>query len=309
MLNKIKEQTKSFLLLNETEMLNKTLLLRQKTFGRKISFCSIINARNGLCEMDCAFCAQSKNNVLPGTSWPMLKPDILKNKVEKLLENPISRIGIVTSGKKLADRELEAFCQFLDLCSTDIKKRICASFGSLEKEKLKLLKDHGLAHYHHNLETSENFYPNVSKCQKWRNRLLTVLHAKDIGLQVCSGGIFGIGETWDDRIDLALCLKEAEISHIPLNFFTPVKGTPLENKKILDAGAALKIIALFRFILPEATLRICGGRTAVLQNQEDKIFKAGANAMMTGNYLTTSGSNIDYDLQLLKQYGYDLAVF
>jgi len=173
----------------------------------------------------------------------------------------------------------------------------------LSKEDLLQLKDAGLERYHNNLETSERFFPEICTTHSYHDKLETIREVKSSGLSLCSGGIFGLGETWEDRIDMAFALREIGPDSVPVNFLTPVKGTRLGLNKIPDPFDALKIISLYRFILPDKEIRVCGGRLQTLGELHSLIFPAGADGLLTGNYLTTLGRNFEDDLKLIDQYG------
>ena len=179
----------------------------------------------------------------------------------------------------------------------------CATLGLLSGEDLLLLKDAGLERYHNNLETSERFFPEICTTHTYQDKLETIREVKSAGLSLCSGGIFGLGETWEDRVEMAFALREIGPDSVPINFLTPVKGTRLGLNRILDPFEALKIISLYRFILPEKEIRVCGGRLQTLGELHAFIFPAGADGLLTGNYLTTLGRNFEDDLKLINQYG------
>jgi biotin synthase len=179
----------------------------------------------------------------------------------------------------------------------------CATLGLLSGEDLLLLKDAGLERYHNNLETSERFFSEICTTHTYQDKLETIREVKSSGLSLCSGGIFGLGETWEDRIDMAFALRDISPDSVPINFLTPVKGTRLGVQKLLDPFDALKIISLYRFILPDKEIRVCGGRIQTLGEFNSFIFPAGADGLLTGNYLTTVGRNFEDDLKLINHYG------
>ena len=177
----------------------------------------------------------------------------------------------------------------------------------MTSDDLEYLKEKGVKRIHHNLETSKNYYSFICSTQTWESRLNTIQEALDSGFEVCAGGLFGMGETWSDRIELAIALREHFITNIPINFLVPHEKTPLSGIELLKSEEALKIIAVFRLLMPNATLRICGGRRMILGKNEKEIFKAGANAFMTGNYLTALGNNPDEDLKMIQNLGMEVA--
>ena len=294
----------------EDELFSSAQALRAKHFGRKIELCAIINARSGSCPMNCVFCSQSSHYHNHGTgsaaNFAMLPAKKLVQQITALKELPLRRIGIVTSGKTLPKQDLQELIEALACLPAHWQGRVCASLGSLPPADLTLLREAGLSRFHHNLESSEDFYPNICTTQTWRSRLQTVRSATAAKLEICCGGLFGLGETWQQRIDFALRLREEGISNVPLNFLQPQPGTPLAGQPPLSAAEALRIIAVFRHILPKATLRVCGGRPLVLQNRQKDIFAAGANALMTGDYLTTKGQTLQGDLELIQSLGLEL---
>lgn len=280
--------------------------LRKTFFGNRVDLCAIVNAKSGDCPMDCGFCAQSRH--ASGSRKCSLEKDELAEKILNLAKYPVNRIGIVTSGGLLTDNELDGFIAILSTLPDDVLARVCVSFGRLNPVQLATLRKIGILRYHHNLETSEQYYSRICSTQTWRQRESTVIAAAEAEFCNCTGGLFGMGESWEDRIDLAFSLKKLRVKNIPLNFLDPQKGTRMENNKVMAAKEALRIIAIFRHILPDATLRICGGRPKVFVNNQPDIFKAGANALMTGNYLTTNGICIANDLHMLAKNGFELSM-
>ena len=300
-------QARTLLALPTEKLLDQANSLREEAFGKRIVLCAIINARSGNCGMNCAFCAQSSHNHTPITTFPLLPREVLKERILTLTKLPVHHIGIVTSGAALQDDELEILTSLFAAFSKDIQKRLCTSLGRLTPSALARLHTSGITRFHHNLETSQHYYPSICTSQTWQERLATVAAARRAGFVNCTGGLFGMGESWDDRIALALTLKEHNISQVPINFLHPHPQTPLAYRKPLDADEALRIIALFRHILPRATLRICGGRPITLGAMQEHIFAAGANALMVGNYLTTQGQDFQEDLAMLHKLGLDYA--
>ena len=290
------------------ELLNETNKVRNETFGNDIDFCAIVNIKSGRCTMDCRFCAQSQHHYAASETYPLISTAELASETERLWSQNIRRVGWVSSGRSPTAEELDAIIDSAAslLSSKDEHQLCCASLGQLESSALSRLKESGFCRYHHNLETSEQFYPSICTTQSWRDRRKTVERVKELGWPVCSGGLFGLGETWEDRHQLALTLKKLEVDSVPLNFLNPIAGTPLADRALLSPDEALRIIALFRLTLPKATLRICGGRPAVFagREQDELLFRAGANALMTGNYLTTSGISPEKDREMLERCGF-----
>ena len=279
--------------------------LRRHFFGNKIEICFIINAKSGNCNMNCRFCSQSAFNSTDIEKYPFKDEQELEDIVSAWEKYPVARCGIVTSGGALTDEDVEKLARFIENRRTKGKEKplICGSLGRLKAHAIERLKQAGLTRLHHNLESNESFYPNVCTTQLWRDRLDTVYQAMEHGLSVCCGGLFGLGESWEDRIQFALELKREGIRNIPINFLYPHPGTPLAHQPVMSAAEALRIIALFRHIIPDATLRICGGRVSVLKERQYEMFAAGANAFMSGNYLTIPGAGIEADLAKLRELG------
>jgi biotin synthase len=275
--------------------------IREAFSGDMIDLCAILNAKSGSCPEDCSYCAQSSKSKADIIKYPLLKKETAIEKAQEAKNGGVKRFSIVTSGRKVGKTELREIAFMIEGIK-NIGLIPCASLGLLNKDELSFLKDRGLDRYHHNLETSERFFPHVCKTHTYKDKLKTLEAAQAIGLSVCSGGIFGMGETWEDRIDMAFSLKELDVDSVPVNFLIPIKGTPLSDRELLEPFEALKIISLFRFILPHKAIRICGGRVQVLGEFGSMIFMAGADSLMTGNYLTTTGRTFEDDLRFIRQH-------
>jgi len=284
------------------DLFSKANRLREKFHGNKIDLCSIINAKSGACPEDCSFCAQSSHSKTNTGVYPLISRDKILETAVTVKGSGVRRFCIVTSGKKTSGRDLQDICGSIE----EIRKTgllPCATLGLIGKEELEQLKTAGLHRYHHNLETSEAFFSEICTTHTYREKLKTIEAAKSLGFSICSGGIFGLGESWDDRIDLAFALKELEVDSVPINFFTPISGTPLANRDLLQPLEALKIISIYRLILPDREIRVCGGRPATLREMNSYIFFAGADGLLIGNYLTTSGRDPGEDLQMIRDMG------
>lgn len=292
----------------ENELFASATSLREHYFDNRIEACFIINAKSGNCNMNCKFCSQSGFNHTEIEHYPFKSEDELEQIVSAWEQYPVGRCGIVTSGGALTDADVEKLASFIEKRKANGKKspQICGSLGRLKHRALERLKQAGMDRLHHNLETNESFYPNVCTTQQWRDRLDTVHQAQEHGLSICCGGLFGLGETWEDRISFAFELKEEGIRNIPINFLYPHPGTPMAGRPIMPPEEGLRIIALFRHIIPNATLRICGGRVSVLRERQYEMFAAGANAFMTGNYLTIAGAGVEADMKKIQDLGLEL---
>ncbi|MBU2591267.1 MAG: biotin synthase BioB [Nitrospinota bacterium] len=277
--------------------------IRRKFKGERINLCSIINAKSGLCPEDCAFCSQSAKNNSEVAVYELVEKEKIVCEAKRAASNGAGRFGIVTSGKGVTPQDLNVIAASIEeiTCSSNIKA--CASLGILAKGELTSLKKAGLKRYHHNLETAESFFPNICSSHSYQENIDTVRAAKEIGLQVCCGGIFGMGETNEQRVELALTLRELNVDSVPLNFLNPIKGTKMEGRPLLPPIEALKIIAMHRFILPDKDIKAAGGRSVVLRDLQSLLFAAGANSMMVGDYLTTKGRQVSDDIQMVADLG------
>lgn len=274
---------------------------RRRGVGSRIEVCGIVNAKSGKCGEDCRFCAQSAHHSTEIFEYPLKSAQEIVTAAKAAKENGASRFGIVTSGNRLNDKEVGVIAEAVKLISRDVGIGACASLGALDEKALKELKDSGLTRYHHNLETSRTFYPRIVSTHTYDERVNTVVAAKKAGLEVCSGGIIGLGETWQDRLEMALTLKELDVNAVPLNILVPIKGTPLGNVEPLSAAEALRAIALFRLILSDKDIKVIAGRETVLKDSHFLMYMAGANGMMVGGYLTVGGRGVDEDKLLLKE--------
>lgn len=286
------------------ELLSVTERIRRLHKGIEVNLCSIVNAKSGLCKEDCSFCSQSVKYNTGVNEYPMITPDKIVDSAKCAEEFGAREFSIVTSGSKIEkDRDVAILTETLSKMKDSVGMERCASLGMLGKETLRKLKDSGLQSYHHNLETSRTYFPNICTTHKYDDDVEVVKTAKEVGFYVCSGGLFGLGESWHDRVELAQTLKELDVDSIPINFLNPRPGTPLEGASNLTPRECLKIIALFRLMLPKKDIVICGGRQVNLRDLQPLIFAAGANGMMVGNYLTTPGRNPKDDLQMLQDLG------
>ena len=283
--------------------------VRQACCGNQVDLCSIINVKSGNCSENCHFCSQSAHN--PGQDSPIYG---LKSAEEILAQAKAAeaagakRFCLVSQGRgpKYSSPKSGEFGQILAtvaqiVAETNIKP--CCALGEVTPEQAQALREAGVTRYNHNLEASENFYPEIVTTHTWRDRIETVKNLKAAGIQACTGGIIGMGESWSDRIDLALALRELEVESVPLNLLNPREGTPLGHLPKLDPYEALKAIAIFRMILPKQIIRYAGGREAVMGELQALGLKAGINAMLIGHYLTTMGQSPAEDHAMLKALG------
>ena len=280
-------------------------MLRNHFKGNRIDLCGVVNAKSGKCGEDCIFCAQSSHHKTDLKAYPLIATSEMIQSAWVAGDDGAHRFGIVTSGKGITNREeLEKICESIREISENSDLTPCASLGVLSDEQLARLRGAGLKRYHHNLETAESYFPQICSTHTYNERVRAILMVKKKGFEVCSGGIFGLGETSEQRVELAFALKDLEVDSVPLNFLNPVKGTPAEKFPPLPPLEILKIIALFRFVLPKKDIRVCGGREVGLRTLQPLMYLAGANGTMVGNYLTTSGRDSRVDLQEILDLGF-----
>lgn len=280
--------------------------IRQHFHGSRFALCSIINARSGRCSEDCRFCAQSACHQSGIDEYEIIDLAKALEIAEDNDRNEVHRISLVTSGRSASDATLDRLERIYAAISRATMMKLCGSLGLLTREKVARLKEMGVVRYHCNLETSRDFFPTVCTTHSWEDKIQTLTLAREAGMSVCSGGIIGMGETMADRIDLAFELRELQVNSIPINILTPIPGTPLADLQPLGIEEVLTTIALFRFINPQAVIRIAGGRQQLGEDQY-RCFMAGANGAMVGNYLTTTGSSIEEDLRNFTVMGFSFA--
>jgi len=274
--------------------------IREHFKGNTVSLCSIINAKSGRCSENCAFCAQSSWHKTNAPVYPLAEEKDILRRAEESERMGAHCFGIVTSGSEIKPgKDLELICNALRLIRSKTSVKPSCSLGILDKETAAELKEAGMATYHHNLETSRSYFPRICTTHDYEKDVETVRSVKSVGLKVCCGGIFGLGESFEHRIELAETLRELNADTIPINFLTPLAGTPLAEANFLTPLECLKIIAIYRFILPDKNLTVCGGREKNLRELQSWIFLAGANGMMTGDYLTTQGRDPEQDRRML----------
>lgn len=274
---------------------------RKDYVGDRIELCNILNAKSGLCAEDCKFCAQSCRYKTGINTYPLKSIDEMLEAAFKAKEIGAERFDIVTSGNILSSDELKRIADAIALIRDRVDIKLCASLGKLSAKDLLFLKSAGLGRYHHNIETSPGYFSAITTTHTFKDRLETIRAAKAAGLEVCSGGIIGLGESWDDRIDIALELRDLDVTSVPLNILVSIKGTPLENTASLSPIDAIKTIALFRIILQDKIIKVAAGRESVLKDFQAMAFMAGANGMLIGGYLTIKGRSVDEDRLFIEE--------
>lgn len=279
--------------------------LRQHFCGNAFDICTIINGKNGKCSENCKFCAQSAHYKVSIEEYPLLDCKSLLKEAICNHDKGILRYSVVTSGKKLADDELESVCNSYSKIRKNCDISLCASHGLLSIEQLLKLKNVGIQRYHNNLETSRKNFPNICTTHTYDDKINTIKAAQKAGLEVCSGGIIGLGETMEDRIDMALDIRGLGIKSVPVNILSPIPETPYEKLPVLTADEVRKTVAIFRFILPDAAIRLAGGRD-LIADKGRSLFLSGANAAISGDMLTTSGIIISDDMRMIKELKFEV---
>lgn len=298
-----RDEDLGWLLEAELSELQAGAFLLQKHFrGNHIDLCTIVNGRSGRCSENCKYCAQSAYHHTGVEEYPLMSKEELFRHAKANQEGGANRFSIVTSGRALSGKEFETVLEAYTEMNDTLSIHLCASHGILTEEQLQKLYEAGVRQYHHNIETSKRYFPEICTSHTYDDRIKTIKLAQKAGLNVCSGGIIGMGETWADRIDMAISLSELNIKSIPINSLMAIPGTKLEGMPPLSGDDILRTIALFRFINPEADIRMAAGRKLMPENGATA-FKAGASASITGNMLTTSGTTMKDDLEILKKLG------
>ena len=279
-------------------------LIRDAFFKREIHLCAICNAKSGMCSEDCKFCSQSKFHTSEIEVYPLMSKVELQKGAYEFMDTNVHRYSMVTTGKGLAENEVR---QVADALGGLPSKQLsyCVSLGILDDAEMDYLKACGIGRYHHNLETCRSHFDAVCTSHTYDDRVNTIKKAKNAGLSVCSGGIFGVGESMAQVLELAFELRELQVDAVPVNFLTPIPGTFFEGKNNLTPLKCLKIISIMRYVLPETDIIICGGRIPNLKMLHPLVFQAGANGIMTGNYLTTKGNQLQEDLEMINQLGFE----
>lgn len=284
--------------------------IRREFVGNDVKACAIVSARTGSCSEDCSFCSQSAHFETEVESHSFLPKDQIAHHAKQAMLSGAYSLGVVTSGKGISgEKQVDEICGALSAVR-DTGIQAHASLGVVTDDRhIKKMMDAGLTCAHLNLETSKRFYPNICTTHSWEERHETLLAYKRNGLRLCSGGLFGLGETWEDRIDLGFVLRDLDIENMPINFLIPIPGTAMQERELMEPLEALRIISLYRFILPQKGLGVYGGREPVLREMQSLMFMAGANGIMVGNYLTTSGRNVEDDKRMIRDAGLKLTVY
>lgn len=273
--------------------------------GNSFDVCSIINGKSGKCSENCKYCAQSSFYNSSSEEYPLLNTEQLLKQAQHDCQGGVLRYSVVTSGKSLDDNEVDRIKKSFEEISRHCPISLCASHGLLSLEQLIRLKKSGVTRYHNNLETSRRMFPNICTTHTYDDKIDTIKAAKKAGLEVCSGGIIGLGEKMKDRLDMAFDLRELDVNSVPINILTPIKGTPFEKLPTLSIEEVCRIVAIFKFILPKTAIRLAGGR-GLLPDKGSSVFKSGANAVISGDMLTTAGISIADDMKIIKGLGFEV---
>ena len=277
--------------------------IRKHFCGDHVDLCSIINGKSGKCSENCRFCAQSAHNCTGVGEYDLLGADEILAECKHNEERGVHRFSIVTAGRTLSGSDFDKAEKIYTILHRETNMQLCGSHGLLTDEQFRRLKNTGVSRYHCNIETSRRNFPNICTTHTYDDKLECIRRAQKAGFEVCSGGIIGMGENWEDRIDMAVSLSELGVKSIPINALMPIKGTPLENTERITAEDILRTVAIFRYIVPEADIRLAAGRN-LMENCGAKAFMSGADATITGDMLTTSGNDIKGDIEMLHSMGF-----
>lgn len=282
--------------------------IRRQFCKNTFDMCTIINGKCGKCSEDCKYCAQSAHyHTACGESYGLLSTEELLAGARENARRGVLRYSIVTSGRALSDREVDQVCESIRTIRKETGILVCISFGLLTEAQFLKLKEAGASRVHCNLETSERFFPQVCTTHTFKEKVETLKAAKRAGLDLCSGGIMGLGETMEDRIDMVLAARSLGVKSIPVNLLNPIPGTPYETNRILTNDELCRITAIFRFLIPDGMIRLAGGR-GLVGDKGEKCFRSGANAAISGDMLTTAGITVETDMALTAKLGYEVRV-
>jgi len=282
--------------------------IREHSKGKKVNLCGIVNAKSGLCSEDCRFCAQSAHYCTEAPEYSFIGKNAIVEKAKQAKADGAHMLGIITSGTRVdnEDEWQEIYQAIKEINALGIHS--CASLGMLDEARANKLKQAGLFRYHHNLETAKSNFDNICTTHEYQDDIDSVLAAKKVGLSTCSGGIIGMGESMEQRIELAITLKELDVDCIPVNILNPRPGTPLQGTQRLSPIEILITIAIYRFILPDKDIKLCGGKEFNLRQLLPLGIVAGCNSLMIGDYLTTPGRSPELDIEMIKDLGLE-AIF
>lgn len=280
--------------------------IRRKVCGNGFDLCTIVNGKCGRCSEDCKYCAQSAHyHTACEENYPLLSTEELVAGARHNAAQGVLRYSIVTSGKRLSEQEVEKVCESIRRIKAETDIEVCVSFGLLDEAQFRKIKAAGASRVHCNLESSARYFPEVCTTHTYEEKIETLKAAKQAGLTICSGGILGLGETMEDRIDMVLTARELGVRSIPVNLLNPIPGTPYEKMTPLSNEEACRCVALFRFLVPDASIRLAGGR-GLVGDKGEACFLSGANAAISGDMLTTAGITVETDMELVHRLGFEV---
>ncbi|MBD5239167.1 MAG: biotin synthase BioB [Bacteroidales bacterium] len=280
--------------------------LTRRLASQTFDTCSIVNARSGRCPEDCKWCAQSAHYKTSADVYPLISREHCLHVAELNRQGGVRRFSLVTAGRKMQGRDLERACDYYREMAAEGGLSLCASMGLLNRQELEQLKQSGVTRYHCNLETAPSFFPSLCTTHSMEEKLQTIAAARQAGMEICSGGIIGMGESMDQRIEFALFLREIAPASIPINILAPIPGTPLESTPLITEEEVMDTVALFRFIHPRISLRFAGGRARLSHEATLRCFQIGINGAIVGDLLTTLGATLATDKTTALQAGYHL---
>ncbi len=281
--------------------------VRQENFGDSTDMCSLVNAKSGGCAEDCGFCAQSRFADADTVMHAMMEPEQILEHARAAEAAGAHRFCMVTQGQGLSKRDFQKILEGAEMVAEQTNLKRCASIGHMSTERAQALKDAGIQRVHHNVESARSYYPEVSSTVRYEGRLRTIEAVKEAGLETCVGGILNLGETPEQRVEMAFELSEINPTSVPINLLIPKQGTKFGDREVLDPWEAVKWIAIFRLIIPGALFRLCGGRVENLGSLHKLAVKAGLNGVMMGNFLTTLGAEPAEDRAMFEELGLNVA--
>lgn len=279
--------------------------IRKHFCGDTFDLCGVISVKGGRCSEDCKYCAQGKCSHTDIPSYSLKDKEVILEDARLRAEQGIHHYCLVSMGHHLSDREVDALCDTVREMKENINIRACVSGGLLGEAALRKLKEAGVVRLHNNLETSPDFFKTLCTTHSYQEKKDTIRAAQKVGLQTCCGGLFGLGESWEDRVDLAMELRELDPDSVPVNIFDPVPGTPLGYREVITEQDIRRVIAIFRFILPDKLIRLAAGRD-YLEDTGLRCMESGCNATITGDMLTVMGVSIEKDFEQIRDLGYQL---
>ncbi|MEW9121670.1 MAG: biotin synthase BioB [Thermotaleaceae bacterium] len=279
--------------------------IRKKYAGNKVDLCTIMNAKSGKCSEDCKYCAQSVHYTTGVEEYGLLDYDKILDRALEMEKEGAHRFSLVTSGRGIDGEDFERLLEIYSRLKKDTNLKICASHGIITYEQAVKFKEAGVSMYHHNVETSSSYYGEICTTHSYSDRIDTIENIQKAGMELCCGGIIGMGESVEDRVKMAFEIKGLGVKSIPINILNPIAGTPLEGKRTMVPIEALKTMALYRFVIPDCYIRYAGGRM-LLGDLQEVGFRAGVNAALVGNYLTTIGSKIEDDIRMVRCEGLEI---